>query len=121
MENPPSTQPGGPEKPAAVRFSSPAQPPNAQHGQQHLQPIELPVPEPFKTSKPFAFAKLALGSFNLAFAIIALGLSLGVITTVSAFDSLFGAIICISLVSPRNPRGGGGAWSNPGKQPQRGG
>lgn len=107
MENPPSTQPGGPEKPAAVRFSSPAQHAGSQHAQQHLQPIELPRPEPFRTSKPFAVAKLALGSFNLTFAIIALGLSLGVITTVSAFDSFLGAIICISLVSPRNPRGCG--------------
>ncbi|KAG6355645.1 hypothetical protein INS49_003607 [Diaporthe citri] len=98
MENPSSTQPGGPEKPAAARFSTPAQPVNGQYAQQQQpQPIELPRAEPFKTSKPFAVAKFVLGSFNLAFAIIALGLTLGVVTTSFSMDSFIGVIICLSL------------------------
>ena len=100
MENPSSTQPGGPEKPAAARFSTPAQPVNGHPAQQQFQPIELPRAEPFKTSKPFAVAKLVLGSFNLVFAIIALGLSLGVVTTSFSLDSFIGVIICLSLVRP---------------------
>lgn len=100
MENPSSTQPVGPEKPAAARFSTPAQPVNGQYAQQQqqFQPIDLPRAEPFKTSKPFALAKFVLGSFNLAFAIIALGLTLGVVTTSFSMDSFIGVIICLSLV-----------------------
>lgn len=98
MDNPSSTQPSGPEKPAGARFSTPAQPANGQHPQQHFQPLELPQAEPFKTSKPFAMAKFVLGSFNLAFAIIALGLSIGVVTTAYSWSSFIGVIICLSLV-----------------------
>lgn len=104
MENPSSTQPAGPEKPAAARFSTPAQPANGQHAQQQQpQPIDLPRAEPFKTSKPFAVAKFVLGSFNLAFAIIALGLTLGIVTSSFSMDSFIGVIICLSLVRDGTP------------------
>ncbi|KAG8160933.1 hypothetical protein KVR01_009197 [Diaporthe batatas] len=94
MENPPSTQPGGTEKPAAARLSTPAQP-----AQQQFQPLEsLPTRAPtFQTSKPFSIAKLVLGSFNLVFAIIALGLSLGLIMSTVTFSSFIGIAICLSL------------------------
>ncbi|KKY34794.1 hypothetical protein UCDDA912_g05223 [Diaporthe ampelina] len=97
MDNPSSTQPSGPEKPAAARLSSPAQPVNSLPAQQQFQPVELPRAEPFKTSKPFAVAKLALGSFNLVFAIIALGLSLSVVMRSYLMHSLISVIICLSL------------------------
>lgn len=107
MDNPSSTQPSsGSEKPAAARFSTPAQPVNGQHPQQHFQPLELPQAEPFKTSKPFAVAKFVLGSFNLAFAIIALGLSIGVVTTAYSWSSFVGIIICLSLVRGGPPARG---------------
>lgn len=97
MENQSSTQPGGPEKPAAARLSTAAQP-----AQQQFQPLEsLPTRAPtFKTTKPFAIAKFVLGSFNLVFAIITLGLCLGLITSAISFSSLLGITICLSLVRP---------------------
>lgn len=98
MENPSGTQPSGPEKPAAARFSTPPHPANGQHPQQQFQSLELPKVEPFRTSKPFAVAKFVLGSFNLAFAIIALGLGLGIVTASYSLDSFIGVIICLSLV-----------------------
>lgn len=101
MENSSSTQPGVLEKPATARFSTPARPAQQQQ-QQHFQPLEsLPTRAPtFKTSKPFSVAKFVLGSFNLVFAIIALGLSLGLIMSLISFSSLIGIVICLSLVRP---------------------
>ncbi|POS80242.1 hypothetical protein DHEL01_v201367 [Diaporthe helianthi] len=94
MENSLSASPGVPEKPAVARFSTPAQP-----AQQQFQPLEnLPTgAAPFKPTKPFSVAKLVLGSFNLVFAIIALGLSLGLITSMVSFGSFLGIVICLSL------------------------
>lgn len=110
MENSSATQPSGSEKPAGARFSSPPQPANAQHAQhaqqhlQHLQPMGLPRPEPFRNSKPFAVSKLVLGSLNLAFAIIALGLTLALVTTSFRLSSFIGVVICMSLVCTSAPR-----------------
>ncbi|KAK2614665.1 hypothetical protein N8I77_001471 [Diaporthe amygdali] len=97
MDHSTSTQPSGPEKPAAARFSTPNEAVNNQPAPQQFQPMELPKPEPFKTSKPFAVAKLVLGSFNLVFAVVALGLTLGLVTTSYSLDSFIGVIICLSL------------------------
>lgn len=105
MENPSDTQRGEPEKPAAARLSSPAQPANGQPTQQHFQPIDvIPKAEPFKPAKPFAVAKLVLGSFNLVFAIVALGLSLGLVMPTYAMSSFVGVIICACLVRPPPPK-----------------
>lgn len=107
MESPSTTQPSGPEKPGAARLSSPPQPANGQHAQQNLQnlgPLEIPQPEPFRTSKPFAVSKFVLGSFNLAFAIIALGLTLGLISTSYNLTSFIGVVICMALVRTSPPR-----------------
>lgn len=107
MENSSTTQPSGSEKPAAARFSSPPQHANGQHAQQHLQhlqPVGLPTPEPFRNSKPFAVSKLVLGSLNLAFAIIALGLTLGLVSTAYRLSSFIGVVICMSLVRTSAPR-----------------
>lgn len=102
MENPSTTQRGEPEKPATARLSSPAQPANGQPTQQHFQPIDaLPRAEPFKSTKPFAVGKLVLGSFNLVFAIVALGLSLGLAMPTYEMSSFIGVIMCACLV--RNP------------------
>lgn len=104
MESPSTTQPSGPEKPAAARLSSAPQPANGQHAQQNLQPLEIPKPEPFRISKPFAVSKLVLGSFNLVFAIIALGLTLGLVSTSYNMTSFIGVVICMALVRTSAPR-----------------
>lgn len=104
MENTSSTQPSGPEKPAAARLSSPPQPANGQHAQQNMQPLEIPKPEPFRISKPFAVSKFVLGSFNLVFAIIALGLTLGLLSTSYNMTSFIGVVICMALVRTSAPR-----------------
>ncbi|KAI3391448.1 hypothetical protein diail_7337 [Diaporthe ilicicola] len=98
MDNSSTAQPSGPEKPTAARMSTPGHAANHQQpAPQQFQPVELPKPEPFRTSKPFAVAKFALGSFNLVFAIVALGLTLGLVTDSYAFDSFIAVIICLSL------------------------
>ncbi|ROV97988.1 hypothetical protein VMCG_07045 [Cytospora schulzeri] len=88
----PTAQQTLPEKPAAARFSTPAHAPY-QLSQQQFQPLELPKVEPYKPSKPFAVAKLVLGGFNVVFAIIALGLSLGLVSSSYAFDAFIIVII----------------------------
>lgn len=82
-----------PEKSVAARFSTMAHDTHQQPGQQHFQPLGLPKVEPFAPSKPFSVAKLVLGGFNLVFAIIALGLSLGLVSTSFTFDTFIVVII----------------------------
>lgn len=92
-----STERQLPEKPSAVQFNMPQH--QHQQQQQHFQPVELPKVEPFKPSKPFSVGKVTLASFNFVFAIITLGLSLGLITLAWSFDSFIGVIIAASAVS----------------------
>ncbi|KAJ4385624.1 hypothetical protein N0V93_010053 [Gnomoniopsis smithogilvyi] len=67
-----------PEKPA------PAQVNTARHHQSlqlaQFQPIDMPKPKPFRPSKPYSVSKVTLGTFNFVFAIIVLGLSIGILT-----------------------------------------
>lgn len=91
-----------PEKPVAARFSTPVHATYQQPGQQQFQPLEIPKTEPFTPSKPFSVAKLVLGGFNLAFAIIALGLSLGLVSTSFSFDTFI--VVIIMAVTVRLPQ-----------------
>lgn len=105
MDNPsssqsaPASEPTLPERPASARLTTAAQATSQQTGQQQrppmpqFQPCEITGVQPFRPSKPFSVAKLVLGCFNLVFAIIALGLSLGLVTMSSTFDSFIGVII----------------------------
>lgn len=89
-----------PEKPVAARFGTPpAHAMNQQPGQQQFQRVELPKVEPFMPSRPFSLAKLVLGAFNLVFAIIALGLSLGLVTASFTFDSFIVVLIILATVT----------------------
>lgn len=96
-----------PEKPVTARFITPAHATNQQPGQQQFYPVDMPKLEPFVPSKPFSVAKLVLGGFNLVFAIIALGVSLGVVTAGFSFDSFIVVIIIavtVRLPQPRLPK-----------------
>lgn len=67
MNSPETTQHSGPEMSAASN-------PSTAGATQLFQPLELPTAEPFRISKSFAIAKLALGSLNLALSIVSLAL-----------------------------------------------
>ncbi|KAF3766812.1 hypothetical protein M406DRAFT_350271 [Cryphonectria parasitica EP155] len=90
-----------PEKPAPAQFSNMPSSQTAQPAvrQSQFQPIELPPVEKFKPSRPFSLGKLVLGGFNLVFAVITLGLSVGVITQFYYFDAWLGAIIMAAAVA----------------------
>ncbi|CAN8101991.1 unnamed protein product [Discula destructiva] len=81
-----------PEKPAPAQL-------NSNHGYtnqpQQFRAMELPKAEPFRPSKPFSVGKLTLACCNFVFALIVLGLSIGIITT-GSFD-LIGVIIAAAL------------------------
>lgn len=96
----PSSGTNIPEKAAAAaQFGTPQQDarPVAQQTQYH--PLELPKIEKFKPSKPFSVGKLTLACFNLVFAIITLGLSLGIVSLAFSYDSSIGVIIAAVAVS----------------------
>lgn len=100
MSRPAPDEPTGtslPEKPAPVQSNMPPQ--AGQQQQQHLQPLELPQPEPFRPSRAFTLGKLTLASFNFVFAIITLGLAVGLVTWSIEFESFIGAIIVAVVVS----------------------
>lgn len=62
-----------------------------------FQPLDAPKPEPFRPSKSFSVGKLILNCANFLFAIIVLGLSIGVLT-VELYDIaviiIAGVMVC---------------------------
>lgn len=91
-----------PEKPRAAQLGTPHQHATQStgfQGQPQFQPLELPQTEHFRPSRPFTVGKVTLASFHLVFAIIALGLSLGLISFGWESDSLLGDIIAAAAVS----------------------
>lgn len=69
-----------PEKTAPAQLNT--MPPHNRYTLQpaQFQPLDAPKPGPFRPSKMFSMGKLVLGTANFTFAIIVLGLSIGVLT-----------------------------------------
>ncbi|KAJ4424088.1 hypothetical protein N0V82_001335 [Gnomoniopsis sp. IMI 355080] len=68
-----------PEKPAPAQVNN-----NTARNHQSMQPVQfqpmdVPKPEPFRPSKPYSVGKLTLSTFNFVFAVIVLGLSIGIL------------------------------------------
>ncbi|KUI54501.1 hypothetical protein VP1G_01902 [Cytospora mali] len=82
----PSSSQAAPAAPAQILAEKPG-----------FEPFDVSKTEPFKPSKTFGLAKLILGCFNLGFAIIAFGLSLGL--EISQYDMGFSIGVIIVLVT----------------------
>lgn len=96
------TEANYPEKPA------PAQVNNAPYNRYTLQParfqpLDAPKAEPFRPSKSFSVGKLILGVANFIFAIIVLGLSIGVLT-VELYDLVIIIIAAVMVSTTRRKR-----------------
>lgn len=65
----------------------------------HFQPLDAPKPEPFRSTKSFSVGKLILGCSNFVFAIIVLGLSIGIIN-LETYDAVL-VIITGAMVRTR--------------------
>lgn len=69
--------------------------------QRELQFKQCPpvIVDPYKPSKLFSLAKVVLGAFNLVFAIVAFGMSLGLLNQAFVFDTILNIIIIATAVS----------------------
>lgn len=91
----PPTEANSPEKSAPGQVNNTAR--NHQSKQPaQFQPMDVPKPEPFRPSKPYSIGKITLSTCNFVFALIVLGLSIGILT-IKTYDIVLMLIAAVMV------------------------